>query len=547
VTLAEAAPDPGDYYQILGQLKVAGPEAQHVEPDQRTVPWHTLRRLAMLGGDFVPPYRPITNGEITGIIQRSRERGGPTLLNLAQRLQASHLLHRHGLAEPGLRWDSCECRTPQVHLQLGGRAALRELGPGGMVPQEAGLGGRGLQLDLEPDLALWSGSWWLAVSPRLAGPLSTSGRTIDDAFLYENWHRASNRPAEGDARVDEAWRVTLPRAAIGVGLGSWALTAGVFPASVGPGLESTGLSLTAQAESMPQVVARRTAPFEWSGFMGAIDPDHLLMRVGVTSEQTIRYTDDYGKQRYPNEPLFFQWLITWNHTSWWRTTVTHTAMAAPRQGNTLWGDIFQINFPLLSATQNEMDYGPVTDRIFTLGMEARFREAPWPLLPSAAGRVWWEYGGEDFNPSGTIPGVPQISAPASQAGFELVDHRWDLGVEFLETQHPEVLWYSNSGLTEGYTNEGVVLGHELGGGCQAWTALIRLRPDSGLHEWVLRGRTARWDMPRRLPTTAQRHELSLSWRRLTNPGAWTLSIGWIGEETAGLETDWLQGGLERRF
>ena len=246
-------------------------------------------------------------------------------------------------------------------------------------------------------------------------------------------------------------------------------------------------------------------------------------------------------------PLFCQWLVTWDHTRWWRTTATHAALAAPRRGDSLWGDLFQINFPLLDATWTEVDYGPVTDRIFTLATELRFREAPWPLLPRAAGRLWWEYGGEDFRPHDVLPGLPEISAPASLVGVELVDARWDLAVEFCETRHVKVLWYGNSGYAEGYAHEGVVLGSALGGAVQAWTGLVRVRPASGASEWTLRGRTAAWEMAGRLPDTARRRELELSWRRLAGAGAWQVGAGWIEEEVGDVSDHWFQARVVRQF
>ena len=267
----------------------------------------------------------------------------------------------------------------------------------------------------------------------------------------------------------------------------------------------------------------------------------------MTSEQTVSYHAPGGRASHRAHPLLMQWLATWNHTTWWRTTVTHAVMAAPRDGHALWPDLLQANFPLLDATWNEVDYGPVTDRIVSLIMEVRFREAPWPLLPSAAGRLYWEYGGEDFLPHDALPVIPEISAPATLAGVELLGQRWDLAAEYLETRHPRVLWYSNSGYAQGFTHRGTVLGHPLGGAAEAWTALVRWRPASGTAEWQLRGRTAAWAMAGRLPQEARRQEITLTWRRLAGRGAWSLGAGWIGEEAGDRSAHWLQAHLDRRF
>jgi hypothetical protein len=242
-----------------------------------------------------------------------------------------------------------------------------------------------------------------------------------------------------------------------------------------------------------------------------------------------------------------QWLVTWNHTPWWRTTLTHAVMAAARGGGTLWPDLLQANFPLLDATWNETEYGPITDRIVALSMEARWRDAPWPLLPAAAGRIYWEYGGEDFRPHDVLPVVPEISAPASLVGVELVGHRWDLAAEFLDTRHPLVLWYSNGGFASGFTHRGTLLGDPRGGAVRSWTALVRWRPRSGASEWELRGRTSAWEQAADLPADARRDAVVLSWRRLAGRGAWRLAAGWVREEIADHTDHWLQAHLERRF
>ena len=194
--------------------------AGQVEPDPRTVPWHTLRRVALLGGEFVAPYRPVSAGEITRTLTRARNNGGPGLILASQRRQMAWLLYRHGLAGAPWRWDSCVCRTPRVHTAVGGRVALGWLGPGDLVPGEAGLGARGLHLSVEPEFAAWSGRFWAAFTPRLAGPIETGSFDVPDALFYPGWPVPTNRPAAGEARRDAAWYVTVPRGVVGAGVNS---------------------------------------------------------------------------------------------------------------------------------------------------------------------------------------------------------------------------------------------------------------------------------------------------------------------------------------
>lgn len=540
-------PAADDLSRVRDRLQATAPVGAHREPDARTVAWSTLRRLALLGGEFVPPYRPVSAGEITGLLTRACTRGGPGLIPAAERRQLAWLLSRHGLAGGAWRHATGSGRTPRIHLLGGLRLGLHELGPGDLVAGEADLGGRGLRARLEPGLDAWRGSLWLGLTPRLQGPLHTTGRPDHPALRYRGWPVPTGRPAAGAARADAAWRLEVPRAVAGARLGRWALSAGWMPAAVGPGLDGGGLTLGPTGASVPQLVLRRTAPLRWSGFLRPLAPRHLLLRAGVTGEQTVRWQGQAGRQERRAHPVLMQWLVTWNHTAWWRTTLTHAVMAAARGGGTLWPDLLQANFPLLDATWNETEYGPITDRIVALSMEARWREAPWPLLPAAAGRIYWEYGGEDFRPHDLLPVIPEISAPASLAGAELIGHRWDLAAEFLDTRHPLVLWYGNAGFARGFSHRGTLLGDRRGGAVRSWTALVRWRPRSGASEWELRGRTSAWEQAADLPADVRRDAVVLSWRRLAGRGAWRLAAGWVREEVADHTDHWLQAHLERRF
>ncbi len=483
------------------------------ERDSRSVAWHALRREALLAGAFLPPYRPVTLAEAT---------------------------HERSSGDTGR----------QAPYEFGGRVALHELGPGDLVEGESGLGGRGLVLVVEPQLVATHGRRWAALTLRLAGSLHHDRAAPPAGLLYPGWPAATGRSATGAVRRDDpVWRLAVPQAAVGVQSGRWAFSAGLFAASVGPGLDGDGLTLGSLAESVPQLVVRRVAPMRWSGPLRALAPQHVLLRAGWTSPQTLRYETEWGRQERRAAPMFSQWLLTWNHTAWLRTTVTHAALAAPRAGHSLWADLAQINVPLLGATWSEVDHGPVTDRLFSLAVEARFRAAPWPLLPRAAGRVWWEYGGEDFRPHDKLALLPEIAAPASLIGVELVDRRWDVGAQFLETRHPRVLWYSNSGFAEGYTHRGVLLGHPLGGAVQAWTAVVRWRPGAGRHEWDARWRTASWQEQRGLPARARREQASIGWRAGADArgASWRASCGWVRETVGGDRLSWAVGSLERSF
>jgi len=502
----------------------------NVEADPRTLPWATLRRLALEAGTFLPPYRPVSGGEIAERLLEGIESNAEAYADPGEGRLVAYWLQRLALGRGGLAWHGCECKQNPPNLRLTGRAEVFQSTFGDVVESEAGrLAARGLVAAVELDADFWAGRWWAGVGGRLLGRIAEGGREAPAALLYTDWPLATGRAPTGWARDSSgAWRVDWPRAVGGVRLGNWSLTAGWSPRMVGPGVTG-GLTFSENAPSFPAVTARRTQPFEWSGILDWFDPDHLLMRFGLMSEQRVFWRDEYGIQDKLDQPWHFQWLISWNHTSWLRTTLTHAAMAVPRQG-TLWPDLFQINFPLLGATWNELDRGPITDRLFSLLFEARFRRAPWPLLPAAAGRVYWEYAGEDYDNSSLIPIIPQISAPASLVGFELMDPRWDLALEYAWLRHPTVLWYANGGYAEGYAQESWVLGHPLGGSAVAWTGALHWRSRSSAWQLELTGRHATWLLERVRQADARLDQIEVGWRSLARAPAFWLRVGWREED-----------------
>ena len=506
----------------------------YVEPDSRQVPWATLERLALEGGRFPRRYQPVSEDELAALLDGA-----------AVDLQAGHpsdreLLHfwrdRYEQGGGWQVWSGCPCKETPPEVRLRGRAQLGWQELGDPVPGEAGLSwGPGLSTSLEAEAQATAGLWWLATTVRLAGRIAPGGTELaaDDPLAWPDWQVATGRADVRRARLQaDGWRVDVPRAVAGVRLGNWALTAGWAPRRVGPG-HSGGLTLDRNGASFPALTGRRTRPFRWRGFMKWLAPDDLLLRVGHLSSQDIRFNNESGVTTRRDHPWFFEWLVGWQPLSWFRLAATHTAMAAAEEG-TLWPDLPQINFPIVGTTWTEKEAGPATDRLFALQFEGRWRDAPWPLLPSRAGRLWWEYGGTDFRPYGPGGIFPQVAAPASVVGVALYDPLWDLGFEYTELLHPEVLWYSNSGFPEGYSHESWLMGHSLGGSGEAFLGTVRVRVprvhleaglEAGRREWGEQGPTPgsgyQWSATGTLGNLPRGEDLR---QRL-----WSLNLAWFRE------------------
>ena len=480
-----------------------------------------MRRLALTAGFFEPAYQPVSEAELAELLERSlarlsREDAGPAP-DVQQLAELRWWLTRYRDGGGALCWSSCPCKEPQAHLRAGGRvlAGYSELGD--ILTGEAGLGwAPGLSAALEPQLDLRVGRWWASVTVRAQGRLREGGQTFSHPggelhdLTWPGWPVPTGRAQVRRARLrGDAWIIDAPQLVAGVRLGSWGLSAGWAPRRTGPGLTGA-LALDRSGQSFPAVTLRRTRPVVWSGIWRYLGPSALLVRTGVLSAQNTRFRQGDGSfwESYAH-PWFFQWLIGWQPVSWARVTFSHTAMATAIDG-TLWPDLLQINFPKLGTTWKEKREGPVTDRIFSAQMEFRWRRAPWPVLPAAAGRAWWDYAGTDFMPSGPGGLIPEITIPASVAGVELVDARWDLAVEYAELEHNAALWYTNGGYSDGYSHEGWVLGHELGGSGEAWTAVVRLRPRGWPVELACQAATATWGMPHQTPGQGERQSLGLT-------------------------------------
>ncbi len=434
------------------------------------------------------------------------------------------LLDRYQHGSGGVTFLGCSCKDYPLNMRLSGRVVGGYSALGDPVPFEGGLGfTAGHNLFTESTAEFTVGDFWAIVALRAGGRYAAGGTEFDwpdgdsDPLTWPGWNGATGRADVRDYRLDDpGWTSQVTRALAGMQLGNWAVSAGWDQRRTGPGLTGN-LNLDYQGRPFGAVTARRTQSFHWNGVMTHLAPDQTLLRAGLLSKRRVTYHDGLSNYAKEARPWFFQWLVGWNVTPWFRTHFTHTVMATPREG-TLWPDLLQVNFPLIGTTWREMESGPITDRIFAVQFEFRWRNAPWPVLPSRAGRLFWDYGGTDFLPSGPGGVVPQISIPASIVGFEMMNPRWDLGFEYVELRHDKVLWYTNSGYQEGYSHEQTLLGHPLGGSGESVTGRVNIRPPQWGFQLGMQGRVAHWGMIGRTPGKGDRYSLGLTLRRIPRGG-----------------------------
>lgn len=509
--------------------------------DARLLPWATLRRLALLAGMQPPVDEPISRGELAAILEAAAGDGA---------------LAAGGDGDgPG----QSASLVPQVHgPAAGARATARVLagwsGRGGLQPGGGGLAwAPGWNLVAEGSLEASRGGWWAALVPRFAG---RAGPGAGDAargdplepLAWPGWD-----PATGPAGLRRAQALgdgatlDLARAVVGRQAGGWSLSLGWDPRRHGPGL---GGALLVDRDGPPfaALTVRRTQPLRWPGALAPLGPQALLLRVGRLDEREV--VDEGAGRAWRARPWFFQWLARWRLTGWARLGFTHAAIAVPRHG-TLWPDLLQISFPTAGVTWDETRDGPLTDRLFSAQLEFRWRHAPRRGLPFGAGRAWWEYAGTDFLPRGPGGLLPEIAAPASIAGVELVGREWDLAGEYAETLHPLVLWYANSSFPGGYAHRGWLLGPAMGGAAERLSVLLRRR-HGGIEAELGLGRTE-WGAEGHAPALARERHAWLAAAPLRGgaPGPWRARLDWRRTESlspsGGAARRWWAASLERRF
>lgn len=505
LTLALAQPDPASSAPGVG----AAARPHTVDPipagnlDARLLPWDTLRRLCLLAGLQPPADQPLSRRELAALLATIGAAGVEprTTATLAARL---------GVAAPAPR------TTARV---LAGTTERGRLQPG-----EAGLAwSPGWNFAVETGGQAARGPWWSALTLRArarpgwgAGPVPGDGALLLDG---PGWDPATGPAQQRRAQqLDEGADLDLVRGVVGREGGGWSVALGWEPRRHGPGL-GAALLVDRDAPPFAALTVRRTQPWRWSGLLRVLGPQSLLARAGRLSARPVGSTEGSAEQR-TDHPWFFQWLVRWRVTDWARLGFTHVAVAAPRSG-TLWPDLLRINFPPPGVTWDELESGPYTDRLFAAQLELRWRDAPWRWLPAAAGRAWWEYAGEDFLPRGPWGLLPEIAAPASVAGIELVGQRWDVAVEYAETLHPLVLWYANGSFPSGYEHEGWLLGSSLGGAGERVSGLVRWR-GGDVAEVELGLECAEWGAEGHTPGLARERHAWLAVSPLADgvPGPW---------------------------
>ena len=115
-----------------------------VETDARTVPWPTVRRLALEAGVFPPVYQPVTEKELADLLDGALDQAmSGTAAAFGHDEEYARLefwRDRYRRGGGGTSWHGCDCKVHPPQVRLTGRVAAGFTDLGSTFDREAGLG-----------------------------------------------------------------------------------------------------------------------------------------------------------------------------------------------------------------------------------------------------------------------------------------------------------------------------------------------------------------------------------------------------------------------
>ncbi len=162
----------------------------------------------------------------------------------------------------------------------------------------------------------------------------------------------------------------------------------------------------------------------------------------------------HGSRNDFTHPYLFGAKLNWAPWTWIEGSVARTIMALGegRQGMD-GGDWLDTLFG-----RNEHTYGGASDTNQLFETEIRLHMGflkPWVDMGSLS--AYWEFATESFSRD-----YAKTYVSANLVGMEYDSARWGLWGEWATTMTDEVAWYSHYVYTDGYTQEGKVMGHPMG-------------------------------------------------------------------------------------
>ncbi|MBI4777908.1 hypothetical protein HY792_03175 [Candidatus Desantisbacteria bacterium] len=230
------------------------------------------------------------------------------------------------------------------------------------------------------------------------------------------------------------------------------IQAGRIPHWWGPGHSGAWL-LTTNAQTFDQIklTNRQAVLLPWLG------SSKLEFILGELSKQTINYSNNSVPTTKTEKPGLVGLRFDCSPNKYIKLGAGETCMISGRERLKI-QDYFQALFPGGDTTIQEMTNGPITNRIASIDTTFRI---PINHQCLKGAEIYWEYGGEDCNP--TRGGFQFLSAPANLFGIYLDTGIADMRIEYAEDEDDCVIWYTHGNFTKGYRHKDKILGHHMNG------------------------------------------------------------------------------------
>jgi hypothetical protein len=117
--------------------------------------------------------------------------------------------------------------------------------------------------------------------------------------------------------------------------------------------------------------------------------------------------------------------------------------------------------PTHDSNEVEATSGPVANRITSLDVSLNMeRRNPLLQIMNLQGmKLYWMVGGETMNSGGNSLNFPWFANTANLFGLYLDNGRTEFRAEYASNYDASASWYDHYQFTEGYRNEGFILGH----------------------------------------------------------------------------------------
>lgn len=268
---------------------------------------------------------------------------------------------------------------------------------------------------------------------------------------------------------------------------NWGLQVGRDSMWWGPGRRGAVI-MSNHAPAFAMVKLHTFEPYD----LPLLGPTSALLFIGSTSRQPVSMAvhEASGQVNYieDREPVIMGFRVGFTPFSWLEMGISHVIQATNRHGEQYQAaDLLQLVLPDWQKNEDSAYKGLVSNHLqavdvaFTFGRDFAFVDR----LGMEAMKIYIEYGGETvyYNAKEGL----WLQFPEVLYGLYFDFGRSDLRLEFA-INSSYVQWYSHGQFTEGYRNDGFVMGHHMGGFSKDLTADSGYALDEknkiGLHfEW----------------------------------------------------------------